>query len=202
MRKQTKINLIFDKKFKKYPKLKAKMISAADKVEEEVNSEEFREFILNHKFQNVLGFADCGDDNTRVLKRLLSGIEILTPELDHEWDIIVIPYYKRFSKAIGYTYPSKKEIWVNLKYYNQVGWTEGDCAGNMSHEWTHKAGFGHSFKRSWMWPFTVPYAVGNYIKKQINKKMGRLHLEEVESGGLNHMSWMRRAWYKVINFIF
>jgi len=201
MREITRINLQFHKNFKKYPAVKNKMIKAADRIEEVINGDEFKSFVLNHKFQDHLGFADTAEDNLAVYMKLISGVEMLQPELDYEWDITVIPYYSR-KRVIGYTYPSRKEIWVNIRYYGQSDWTVADCSANMSHEWTHKAGFKHSFRRSWKWPFTVPYAVGSWIKKQVNKLEGRLHLEEVESGGLNHMSWVRRAFYKVINFIF
>lgn len=202
MREKTKIDLEFHSKFKNYPTVKEKMIRAADMLEEEANiNGSFDEFILEHEFQGHKGFADCGDSNERVLARLLSGAERLTPEVDHTWNIKVIPYSSR-KRVIGYTYPNREEIWVNMKYYNTKTWSEADCAGNLSHEWTHKAGFGHSYRRSWMWPATVPYAVGSYFKKVISIRLGKLNLDEVESGGLNHMSWYRRAFYKVINLIF
>lgn len=201
MRKTTRINLEFHKKFSKYSKVKEKMIRAADYIEEVVNSEEFKTFIYNHEFQGMKHFADCPMTNTEVYQRLMSGVETLQPEVDYEWDIKVIPYWSK-KRVIGYTYPSRKEIWANMRYYKISSWSEADCAANMAHEWTHKSGFKHSFRRSWKWPFTVPYAVGSYVKKQVNVVMGKMNLEEVESGGLNHMSWIRRAWYKVINFIF
>ena len=198
MRRTTRINLIFDKKFSKYQKAKDKMIKAADELEELVNSDEFADFILNHKFQGELGFADSAMTNEQIYTINMTSPEKLNGEIDYEWDIHVIPYWSR-KRVIGYTYPSRNEIWVNMRYTMDDSWTVGDTAGNLSHEHEHKLGFKHSFRRSWKWPFTVPYAVGNWCKKMINKKHGKLTLEDGgQNTGYRHMGFFRRVWFKVV----
>lgn len=199
MRKTTRINLIFDKKFSNYQKAKEKIIKAADELEELINSEEFKTFILNHKFQDELGFADTALTNEEIYNRIMASPELLNGEDDYEWDIHVIPYWSS-KRVVGYTYKNRSEIWVNMRYTMDDDWTVGDTAGNLSHEHKHKLGFNHSFKRSWKWPFTVPYAVGNWCKKMINKKHGRLTIEDGgQNTGYLHMGFFRRAWLKLIN---
>lgn len=197
----TTLTIEFHNKFNKYPKAKAKILKAEEFIETQLNSEEFKKFILGHTFQEELQFADTALSNEEVYKTIMGGKEILSNELDYELDVILIPYYSR-KRVIGYTYPSRKEIWVNMRYYNKANWSEADVAGNLTHEPMHKLGFKHSHKRSWRWPYTVPYAVGNWMKKQVSKELGKLHLEEVETTGLKHMGFFTRVFYKVINFIF
>lgn len=201
-KKRTTLNLVFDPDFEKYPTVKEKMINARNHIEDILETDEFKDFVLTHEYQGELQFADTSEENEEIYTKILESAEILTPEIDYEWDIIVIPYYKRFSKAIGYTYPSKKEIWVNMKYYNNSYWDEGDCAGNISHEHMHKLGYKHSYKREARWNWTVPYAVGNFMNNEVSKRIGKLTVITPQSASLEPMSWGRRAWYLLTRYIF
>ena len=76
---------------------------------------------------------------------LMQGGEVLTPEKDNNIDIEVDDYYS-FKRVIGYTYPNIKTQFVNSKYFDSR--TSRLCGSNFLHEYGHKLGFGHDFRRT------------------------------------------------------
>ena len=93
------------------------------------------------------------------------GAETLSPEEDEEIDIDITLYYSNNS-TVGYTYPNTNRIWVNDKFFavNSLG----KVAANVLHEWTHKIGFDHDFKRTTRRNFSIPYGVGTIIEKMVD----------------------------------
>ena len=71
--------------------------------------------------------------------------------------------------VLGYTYSNTKTQWV-YNYFFTNGGIE-DIAGNMVHEWVHKMGFGHASKNNSTRKYTVPYAVGYFVKEYVEKKL-------------------------------
>lgn len=127
-----------------------------------VNSEEFRQELLAHKFEGKPGFASTGDSPQEVLAKLIAGAEVLNPVVDHVWSWDVVFYYKANS-TVGYTYPSVTTLWVNTKFMDR--YDLADMARNQAHEVTHKLGYGHDFKPTKRRPSSVPYAVGSIVER-------------------------------------
>jgi hypothetical protein len=153
-----------------------KILAAAVILEVVVNSQEFKDAILSHVWAGKVQFADNGGlTNKQIYEVIISGKEVLQPEIDYEWDFDVRLYSKRLSKVIGYTYPNITYINSNLKFIRPM--TIEEVAGHMAHEYCHKLGFGHDFKLTKKRPYSVPYAVG-YIIRDIAEKF----LEESQDG--------------------
>jgi hypothetical protein len=143
-----------------------KELDAAERLKIVINSTEFKERILAHTYNGELTFVDNGGfSNEEIYQKIMEGAETLTPEIDYEMDIDVTMYYKS-SSTVGYTYPDTNRTWVNSKFFN--GYTPGQVAANMAHEWTHKIGFDHSFYNNAARPYSVPYAVGSIISELVD----------------------------------
>lgn len=135
---------------------------AADLMVRVVNSDEFRQEVLAHKFNGAPGFASTGNSPQEVLGKLIGGSEVLSPGVDHVWSWDVV-FYRANNSTVGYTYPNVTTLWVNTKFMDQ--YDLADIARNQVHEITHKLGFGHDFKPTKRRPYSVPYAVGSIVER-------------------------------------
>lgn len=143
-----------------------KMLDAVERLKLVINSTEFRDRVINHTYQGEKTFVDnAGLSNEEIYQKIMEGAEILLPEVDHEMDVDVTMYYKS-SSTVGYTYPDTTRTWVNSRFFN--GYTPGQVAANVTHEWTHKLGFEHSFYNNSARPYSVPYAVGSIIEELVD----------------------------------
>jgi hypothetical protein len=143
-----------------------KMLIAVEKIKVVINSIEFKERVLNHTYNKEKTFVDNNDlTNAQVYQKIMDGKEDLIPEIDNEMDVDVTMYYKR-SSTVGYTYPNTTKTWVNSRFFN--GYTHGQVASNVVHEWTHKIGFGHAYRSNSSRPYSVPYAVGSIIEELVD----------------------------------
>jgi len=143
-----------------------KMLRAIERLMIIVNSEEFRQRVLDHEYNGERTFVDNdGLSNEEIYLKIMEGAEKLSPEVDGEIDIDVTLYYKNNS-TVGYTYPDVARIWVNDKFFatNSLG----KVAANLLHEWTHKIGFGHDFSSTASRPYSVPYGVGTIVKELVD----------------------------------
>jgi hypothetical protein len=135
-------------------------------LEKVVNSEEFKNRIIN--FKNNKGqraFAsNNGKTNEQIYEIFMDGKEILQPNTPGEMNFWLSLYYRRFSRVVGYTSPSTNVISINWKYFRYYEIHE--VAGNLGHEWVHKIGFDH---RSASEHDSAPYAIG-YIIEELGKK--------------------------------
>lgn len=209
-----KVQIDFDKKFSKFTREKLQIIQSGKLIEQEANSEEFKRWCLNHKYQGVNAFADTNLSNEQVYARLMEGEEMLIPGKDGVWNIKLIPYRSR-KRVLGYTYRNRKEIWVNMRYYGLSWWGVDDISGNVTHEECHKLGFQHSFRREKKWPYTVPYAVGTQVRNMVRKAIAegrgtpyvlpkpqdvvRPDTNDIDKS-MPEINWFQRAWLKVKNW--
>ena len=144
-----------------------KITEAADLIKKVVASEEFRSEILNHTYNGKKTFVDNGGlTNSQIYHRFLMAAERLTPAENNILDAELELYYEA-SSVVGYTNPGSKRIWMNTKYFNN--YTTAQVAGNLTHEWMHKLGFGHASSSTPSRPYSVPYAVG-YLMGRLAKQ--------------------------------
>ena len=155
-----------------------KLQAAAIHMGEALNSPEFEEFCKNYKWSKNLctgmfwwrkcrqnsgiSFRLTELNNSQVYDRIINGAEKLLAEQDNEADIFIKVDQRYTRNVIGYTYPSTNWQWIYKKYFRQMS-VKG-VAGNIAHEWCHKLGFKHEYKYNPIREFTVPYAVGNFVK--------------------------------------
>ena len=145
-----------------------KMEAAMRALEEVVNSEEFKERVIN--FTNKKGeraFAsNKGLTNEQIYAIFMEGRETLQQDTPNEMNFYLRLYNRSWSRVIGYTDPSTNLININWKYFK--GNTVNNVAANLAHEWTHKIGFTH---KSASEHDSAPYAIG-YIVGQLVKAKG------------------------------
>ncbi len=132
-----------------------------------LNSVEFRDFVLSYNYLNTGGFANNGGlSNEQIYNMIQDGKETMIGKVDQTIDLDLIlynpPWYKRWS-VVGYTYPNTTRIWMNRNYFNS--YQPQSVAANIAHEWMHKVGFEHDYKSTKRRPYSVPYAVGNFVSK-------------------------------------
>ena len=112
-----------------------------------VRSQCFRNFMMKRKL------VDTNDlTNNEIVNKLITT-PIMTP---------VKMYYSRKS-VIGYRDPPNPTIYTNRRYHE--GATACARASNLTHEWSHVAGFKHDFKRTKSRPFSVPYSINDAFLK-------------------------------------
>jgi hypothetical protein len=144
----------------------AKLEKAFAALEKVVNSEEFKNRILN--FVNTNGkneFAsNKGLTNQQIYSMFMEGRETLQQNTPGEMNFFLSLYYKRYSKVIGWTSGDINTININWKFFK--GFKPSDVAGNLAHEWTHKLGFGH---KSAAEHDSAPYAIG-YIAREMSER--------------------------------
>ncbi len=133
-----------------------------------MNSEEFKERVLN--FKNSKGeraFAsNKGLSNEEIYALLMEGREDLQPETQGEMNFFLKLYNRPWSSVVGYTTPDTNLININWKFFKGFG--AHQVAGNLAHEWTHKMGYGH---RSAKEHDSVPYAVGNIVRELAQQQL-------------------------------
>lgn len=142
-----------------------KILAALVKLKKAINSDAFRKRVLAHRFAGKQTYANNnGLTNQQIYNKIMAGAEKYFPKKDYEMDLDVTMYYEDTS-VIGYTYPNTTRIWVNSKFFNKF--SHSSIAGNLTHEWLHKIGFGHDFEATARRPYSVPYAVGNILRSLI-----------------------------------
>jgi hypothetical protein len=145
-----------------------KMDEAFHALEEVVNSEEFRERVIN--FRNTKGeraFAsNKGLSNEEIYAQFMEGRETLQPNTPNQMNFFVKLYNKPWSKVIGYTNGKINVININWKFFKKN--TVNNVAANLAHEWTHKIGFDHkSAKEHDSAPYAIGYIVGELVKARL-----------------------------------
>jgi len=101
----------------------------------------------------------------------MEGAEVLDPEVDYEIDIYVDDYYS-LKKVIGYTYRNTKYQYVNSRYFDKR--STKLIGSNVLHEYGHKLGFGHDFRRTKRRPFSVCYQLNDIYEECYDQLMGNL----------------------------
>jgi hypothetical protein len=144
-----------------------KMNKAFEVLETVVNTEEFKNRVIN--FKNDKGeraFAsNKGKSNEEIYAQFMDGRETLQPNTPGEMNFFLKLYNKSWSKVIGYTDGSTNVININWKFFKNF--QPSDVAGNLAHEWTHKIGFDHTSAAE---HDSAPYAIG-YIVREMSAKL-------------------------------
>ena len=131
-----------------------------------VNSEEFKQKILNFEFEGIKQFKDnSGLTNAEIYDTLMNGAEKLLPEEDHEMDLSLNVYFTE-ENVVGYTYPNSLDIFMNERYLDK--YTVSGVAKNIIHEWTHKLGFHHDFDPTYGREYSVPYGIGYLVRDMVD----------------------------------
>jgi len=142
-------------------------------LEKVMNSNEFKQRVLNFKFKGKKQFHNNnGMTNEEIYNHLMTGAENLMPESVGvmNFDLSLYRSKNPWSKVKGYTTADSMQIFINKKFFRLSSWTPLDVAGNMAHEWVHKMGFGHDYRDNIDRPSSVPYAIG-YMLIDIAKEM-------------------------------
>lgn len=162
----------------------AKITKAAELVAFALGSKEFKEFVIDFSFvrTNCTGFLfwkKCKNiifnrfhytdmTNEGVYAKIISGAETLSPSTDGEIDIEVEVDHRYRRGVIGYTYPTLPTQYIYKSFLDSAD--VYDVAGNIAHEYIHKLGFGHEFKKTVDRENSVPYAVGYWVETFLRKK--------------------------------
>lgn len=138
-----------------------KLDSAFDVLEHVVNSEEFKDRVIN--FKNSKGqrqFAsNKGLSNEEIYQLFMEGRETLQQNTPGEMNFFLKLYNRPWSRVIGYTSGDTNIININWKYFKN--YKPGDVASNLAHEWTHKIGFNHISAKELD---SAPYAIGYIVQ--------------------------------------
>lgn len=139
-----------------------KMNKAIKLLKKVVNGIEFKRRVLEHKYRGETTFVENDNlSNSEIFDKIMKGSEEQLVGENKTIDLIVHLYYSS-KNVVGYTYPSKLDIYVNRKYFDPNSLSK--VAANLMHEWMHKLGFGHSYYYNSARPYSVPYAIGTMIK--------------------------------------
>lgn len=189
---------------------KEKYIRGAKKLMIAINSEEFKQRVLNYSYedrgQKINNFKSPETEGKSMNRReiyeyIMSGRDKFNKEADKDIDIKISLYHKRWSSAIGYTYPNTWKTWINFKFFKNF--SDADVAGNIIHEYMHNLGFDHDFNWNSTRKHTVPYAIGTIIREIAEKiKDGQLDdSEDIPVEGkdtpveVGHKVVCKRLWY-------
>lgn len=156
-----------------------KLTQAAAIMERALNSQKFKSFVENFSYSKIYTtgfwpfrkqatatsnfFYDTDLRNHEVYTTIMNGAESLSPEIDGEADINIEIDRSKKRGVLGYTYSHSKINWIYSWFLR-----DGDVyevAGNLAHEYMHKLGFEHDFARTPLRPFSVPYAVGDFVSR-------------------------------------
>jgi hypothetical protein len=151
---------------------------AAKHMCEALSSVAFRHFCKNYSYTQITGWWwwkkyrlvqnfrwSNGMLPLGVYYNLLEGAEKHSPEKDGEADIFLKLDYRYVGRVLGYTYANSIWQWVYNWFFRKG--TEAAIAGNIAHEWCHKMGYNHEYRRVRNRDKTVPYAVGYFVRDYV-----------------------------------
>lgn len=143
----------------------SKVDKAVSLMKKVIASKTFKDKIINHTYNGKKTFVDNnGLTNTQIYQKLLDGAEKMGNTSKNNTMDVELELYYAATSTVGYTYPNSTRIWMNTKYFNN--YTPIKVAGNLTHEWLHKLGFGHASSYSTSRNYSVPYAIG-YLMEEL-----------------------------------
>jgi hypothetical protein len=169
-----KLDLVGFEKWKGGIQVAKDIEEARQRFERVLATVDFKNEILSHKYKNEFQYKkNNGKSNSDIYQIILDGADKYDRTVDREISMILCPYYSS-KKVLGYTYRSRKEVWVNFKYYRDHynKFNISSIVGNLLHEWIHNTGFGHASKSNNTRKHTVPYAIG-YKARDIASQLHR-----------------------------
>lgn len=130
-------------------------------LEEVVNTEEFKDRVINFKnSKGIRQFAsNKGLTNEQIYAHFMEGRETLQQNTPGEMNFYLKLYNKSWSRVIGYTSGNTNVININWKYFKNFA--PAQVASNLAHEWTHKIGFDHKSAKE---HDSAPYAIGYIVE--------------------------------------
>lgn len=146
-----------------------KAYKAVETINKCVGTDEFKNFIINHRVNGKPGFADCPFTPDQIYSALKAGDEVWNQEKGDGFITVQIRTYRNWkwwSKVIGYTDPLNSP-WINTSSSFFKNSTIPELAGHIMHESMHILGFVHP--RSSNWGKDVPYALGNKVYEMAQK---------------------------------
>lgn len=129
-------------------------------TQEVINTVEFRMMVISRVYTST------NKSGLEIYQHIMTGSEVLTPEIDNEIDVDV-ELYEKNNSTVGYTYGNTIKTWLNNKFFKTFD--HGGVAGNLVHEWLHKLGYDHSSANDLD---SVPYAVGFIVRDLVRDLMG------------------------------
>ena len=147
-----------------------KLFKAMGLFEKAINSNFFKQSIINHKFKNKRRFLyNKGMTNEQIYNSIMLGAETLNPIQDFEADLYLnLDKSARRGRIIGYTNKNTNQIFTYESWFNDKPVYE--YSGHIAHEWCHKLGFEHHKNPNYQRQYTVPYAVG-YLIREISSSL-------------------------------
>lgn len=147
-----------------------KISRAFQLIKQVIATDEFKQSVLNKKYNGKKQYVDNGGlNNAQIYRKILEGSEMLSPGEDNIMNLELQSYFEG-QNVIGYTKPGMKTIFMNTKYLDQTNFEISEVAMNLTHEWLHKLGFTHAFQRTPSREHSVPYAIG-YIMRSLARKI-------------------------------
>lgn len=138
-----------------------------------INTEAFKQRVLDFTYEGQKAFVqNNGLSNQQVYELLMSGTERYPRQTASDevmnFDLeLYTPRWYQSNNVLGYTSQDTKTIFINRNFYNRAEIFE--IAMNLTHEWTHKVGFGHDSRATARRPYSVPYGVGYIIRDLASK---------------------------------
>ena len=121
-----------DVHFRNFKECDQKKVNQAVIILEQVmNSQEFKDRVLNFTFKGEKRFHQNNDmTNQQIYDHLMSGEEVLIPGADGvmNFDLTLYRSWNPFSKVKGYTLPDTIRIWIHKKFFRRSSWTSVDVA--------------------------------------------------------------------------
>lgn len=150
-----------------------KMHTAMSQLEQVVNSQEFKDRVINFKNRDgVRAFKSNKDlTNEEIYTIFMEGRETLQPNTPNEMNFYLKLYNKPWSRVVGYTSATTNVININWKFFRNF--ESSSVAANLAHEWTHKIGFDH---KSAAESDSAPYAIGRIVGELAEKLAKKNHL--------------------------
>ena len=148
---------------------KEKIIKVASGVETIINSEEFKNEVLNFEYNGKKEFVDNDrKSNLEIYSIIMAGKETFSQDKDFSWNLSY-KLGKLGKNVIAQTSSSIKTVTINsLKFPSML---ESSLAGTVCHEEMHKLGFGHAFRNNSSRPYSVPYGVGSICTRLYRKQI-------------------------------
>jgi hypothetical protein len=123
-----------------------------------------------------------------IVQHFFSGREVLEPTEDKEFDIYVDNFFS-WRGVIGYTNRNTKWMFVNTRFFDRN--STRSIGSNIIHEYGHKIGFEHHFKRTSVRPLSLCYLLNKAYSRAHKEIYGQAKTARVKRIG------RKKPWYKI-----
>lgn len=121
----------------------SKIVKIAEELSNKIlNSSCFNDFMVSRELRKTNG---------------LTRSEVVLDLKSKNLSVPVTMYHRKLSGVAGYRKPPSDMVYTNRKYHS--GASACSRGSNLLHEWSHVAGYDHSFKPHKLRPYSVPYSI-------------------------------------------